>query len=1777
MKKISIFLVTLLMLLVLVFNVKAQDIHPSNATWPTYRMEIRNDTLISDRVYEFDLFIKCNSTVDLKLNQIQLGFIYNLGVINGGVILTPTTSQSELIATYSSGAWSVNSNATYAHIRKAFNTSPGLSGFSTLTYAEGWKKLFRIRLENTVAFGQAKPNFNFLLTSITGFTKTSLTAYVGTTSTSITTSNPNPTITAWHINSNLNNPLFNVLPSKYNVSGTGSYCSAGLPVTLSNSEIGVRYQLHKNGIAVDSARIGTGSSIIWQNQTEGVYTVVANRIATYLTDTMNGSASITVSSGTIGSISSIIGSNTVCQGQQNVLFSIPKVNNATNYKWEFSGLNYTFANNYIDTFAILNFANNAASGDLVVKAYDACGDSVSSALFALNVNGLPEIAGVISGSANASPLQSLIYTVPSINGATSYLWNYSGSDVSIVGNTNTVTLNFGASTTSGVLTVKGINSCGEGLVSNGFTINVSSIPAPAGTISGLSSVCPGQNNVMYKIPEIIGADTYLWEYSGTGVTIDSILGDTAFIHFAANATTGNLTVKGHNSFGYGNVSAIFSIIVKPLPASAGLISGNLNPCKNTTNNVYKVLPIANASSYIWTLPSGFNGSSTSDSIIVSLGSAAINGSIVVRGSNSCGVGDSSFISVNVNTIPSAAGIITGPSPVCQGANNLIYKTSIINGATTYLWSLPSGASGSSSSDSISVNFSNSASTGQISVRGQNACGLGIMSSFAVQLSPLPGNAGTITSKLNVCQGQIDTLSIPAVSNVSSYVWTLPLGTTISGSSTLNKIIVNYGNNAVSGNITVKGQNSCGFGNSSTKSVTVNPLPSIPDTIFGISNACKGQSGFVYNVPITLNASSYVWTLPNGATGSSNTDTIIVGFPSGAVSGSISVKGQNSCGFGPIRTKSIIVNDSLHTSNLIVGLNNVCRGQNGISYSINPISGATSYIWTLPNGATGNSNTNSILVNFESSAVSGVITVKGINNCFESNVVSLPINVGFVPDPAGIITGLSTVCNGQNSIVYKVPPIYGATSYSWSLPNGVIGSSIVDSIVVSFNTLNPTIVISVKGVSTCGLGAVSEKNITVNPLPASSGVITGLSSVCEGQNNVVYKVPSIQNAVSYVWTLPNGVLGSSTTDSIVVSFPLLANSGNITVKGLNSCGFGGISSKLVNVNKLPQTVTTINGNSNPCQGLTNVSYSVDSIPYATSYVWTLPNGASGISTTKTIFVNFANNAISGNITVKGENSCGFGPLVTKPITISNLPSAAGLITGLNSVCQGQNTVTYKVPSINNATSYSWILPLGATGVSATDSISINFTSFAVSGKIIVKGQNSCGFGDTSSIYINVNPLPANAGTITGAALICKGQTNLTYSVPTINNATDYIWTFPSGFSLVGSGNNDTIVLNTNMSAVTGPITVKGQNACGFGNQATKNITVNSIPSAPGVIAGNDIVCQGSQNQSYSVNSVSGATSYTWSLPFGASGISTSNNILVGFSSSATSGNIVVKANNVCGSSDTTYKLITVNSPAASAGTITGPTAVCAGATNQTYTVPAIAGATSYTWTLPAGLTGTSTTNSISVDFANNAVAGSISVYGSNSCGDGAPSSLAFTINTVPDAAGTITSVGGDSIVAAGTKTYTVPAISGATSYVWTYSGTGATITGTTNTVNITFVAGFTNGSLTVMGQNSCGNGTVSPAYVITNYVGVDDQNANSLSYSIYPNPTKGKISVEINGVSEKLELQVCNLQGEIIKVQKLANNKQSQTTEIDLSNYAKGIYFVKIINNNFVKVEKVVLQ
>jgi hypothetical protein len=105
-----------------------------------------------------------------------------------------------------------------------------------------------------------------------------------------------------------------------------------------------------------------------------------------------------------------------------------------------------------------------------------------------------------------------------------------------------------------------IVTANRGLIANFSCI----LPSPAGTITGTSSVCQGQNTVNYLVPVIANATSYDWEYTGTGATLNGN-SNSISISFAENATSGNLSVKGSNVCGSGPVSENFPITVNALP------------------------------------------------------------------------------------------------------------------------------------------------------------------------------------------------------------------------------------------------------------------------------------------------------------------------------------------------------------------------------------------------------------------------------------------------------------------------------------------------------------------------------------------------------------------------------------------------------------------------------------------------------------------------------------------------------------------------------------------------------------------------------------------------------------------------------------------------------------------------------------------------------------------------------------------------------------------------------------------------------------------------------------------------------------------------------------------------------------------------------------------------------------------------------------------------------------------------------------------------------------
>ncbi len=1644
-----------------------------------------------------------------------------------------------------------------------------------------------------------------------------------------------------------------------------------------------------------------------------------------------------------------------------------------------------------DTTKLLTFDLPNNTYTWYVKAYDIAGTFTGSNTYTLTVNDPLPNQSVKPTGTNAFCIDpaNTDYTTTGANNATSYIWEITPSNAGIITGTGlTATIDWdNLFTGTAQIRVKGHNGAGDGMFSEPITVNISPTTI-AGSVSGSGNICQGTSTGTLTLSGHTGS-VIKWQKRLENNSIWSDIADTTE-HYSEIATLGGNWIY-RAVVQSGACSSKFSdsaiVVVNPLPSAAGTISGQINICQGQTSVTYKVPAITNATSYIWTLPTSAIGTSTVDSIIVNYSNTAVSGNIVVKGNNSCGIGDSSLLFI-VNNSPTPVTITPNISTICESSiqtlvasgGNITFGTDTTTNITTDYPSPYSNywggakhqilikaseltASGMQAGyDISSVSFfvksvgttytgnlnnfridmghttnttlnSSSFISGLINVFPASNVAISIgaithtfatpfiwdgISNIVIQTSYSNGNVGTANDFVemkNSNPGFVSTnwyradgatassiLSalIPSGSgnarpnmifnNKAAITWS-PItelytnsNATIPYTSGANATTV-YAKPTTNITYTATATSQAGCSSSGTTSLTVNPLPDAAGIITGLTTVCKGQISVTYKVPAIANATSYIWTLPNGATGTSSVDSIVVNYLNTATSSNITVKGNNSCGNGIVSNLAITVNSLPLSPGTISGPINVCQGQSSVTYTVPQIANATSYIWTLPIGATGSSTSNSITVDYLTLPISGNFVVKGVNMCGIGDSSILTINQNYpIIGAVGSINGANIVCQGQNGVTYNIPTITNATSYIWTLPNGVIGSSISNSIAVNYSKTVLSGNIVVKGINACSISDSAFIAITINPLPNAAGTITGLAALCQGQTSVTYKVSPIANATSYIWTLPNGAIGTSTVDSIIVNYPSAPFSGNIVVKGNNSCGIGDSSLLAVTVNYNPSPVTITPNISAICEssiqplvasggtinfnlmnelfnGLTS-SFSTGAVtgtPSATrnttyyseggsSYLFKTISTYADVNFTMTNSINltgltsailtfnhicatqagydygyvqystdngsswssFPTSSYSGTGTLKNSvvsfDKSSYANWGTQFISSSSTPGASPATSlwkteTINipavALTSNQFKIRFRLTTDGSYNYYGWLIDnvnINGTHITSTtwspitelytnSNATIPYTTGTNATTVYAKpttnitytatATSQAGCSSSGTTTLTVNPLPVAAGTITGLSNVCKGQISVTYKVPAIANATSYIWTLPTGAT--GTSTVDSIIVNYTNTAVSGNITVKGHNTCGDGSVSTMSITVNQLPIAAGTITGLSTVCQGQTSVTYKVPPIANATSYIWTLPTGATGTSVVDSIIVNYSNTAISGNIVVKGVNACGISDSAFIAITVNPLPVAAGTITGLTTVCQGQTLVSYKVPPIANATSYIWTLPSGATGTSTVDSIIVSYSNTAISGNIIVKGNNSCGDGDSSFIAITVNPLPAAAGTIT---GQSNVDQGSNDieYSVLPINNATSYIWAYSGTGATITGTTNNVTISFSIQATPGILTVKGHNDCGDGVISPNFPISlsNGINIIDK---SLIYSIFPNPTNGIVTIKIDGLTGNLDLQILNIQGKVIRTEEIINNKQSYTQDIDLSIYPKGIYLVKLINNNFAKVEKIVLQ
>jgi hypothetical protein len=502
--------------------------------------------------------------------------------------------------------------------------------------------------------------------------------------------------------------------------------------------------------------------------------------------------------------------------------------------------------------------------------------------------------------------------------------------------------------------------------------------------------------------------------------------------------------------------------------------------------------------------------------------------------------------------------------------------------------------------------------------------------------------------------------------------------------------------------------------------------------------------------------------------------------------------------------------------------------------------------------------------------------------------------GYGSNSALSVSGTITheTCPGGNDGAIVLTVTGGVSPYAYFWSNGSAVSSLS-------NLTTGTYTVTV----TDGNGLTSSASFTLNVLnqpPAPLSNIIGSPSVCAGSSNITFTVPASLGATNYQWTIPANttIVSGNGTNVLVVNFASNFTAGILCVTASNVCGTTApMCLNLVANSSVPSIPSTIIGSAQGVCGLTR-SYSVTNVANVT-YLWTVPVGATILSGqgTNAVSIQYSTSFVSGVLSVVASNVCGNSNARTK--TIYGKPAKPTAVNGPNLFCV-TDTVVFSTNVVFGSSSYHWTVPSGLVILNGngTNSITVTGNGTNAQGDVCVRTQNTCGNSGYRCLTVEAMASLSSIGNITGTA---NGICGLTKNYSVVNlPGINYSWTVPVGATInSGQGTNAVNVTFNNIFS-SGDIIVSATSLCG--SAVTSFKTLYGRPSSPSTITGPSNPCFNGQSIMYTCSVSAGASSYTWTIPAGASLISGqgTNSILLNFTGSI--GNVLalkVKAINSCG--------------------------------------------------------------------------------------------------------------------------------------------------------------------------------------------------------------------------------------------------------------------------------------
>ncbi len=1074
----------------------------------------------------------------------------------------------------------------------------------------------------------------------------------------------------------------------------------------------------------------------------------------------------------------------------------------------------------------------------------------------------------------------------------------------------------------------------------------------------------------------------------------------------------------------------------------GSVSGSSIVCTSGGTVNFSTASILGAS-YTWTLPSGWIGKSSTNTITVTPNGNS--GNITVTPSQSCGALATRTIAVTSSaSVPNTPGIIVGPTTVCLSSTNLTYTIDKVANASKYTWTIPAGWSIVSGADSATIilNGSASAGNGTISVVANNGCGASSSSTLNVTVANTAGsNAGISTGGLSVCSGTNVSLSNSVSSDIVNWQSSSDGGITwvnISNSASQNYTVSKATISALYRTIIKSG--SCDIAFSTPTAVVVNAMPGI--SYQPSDNTICSGSNFTFSVVATGAGLTYQWQVStDGGTTYANISN--TGIYKNATTANLTLTNV----IASAKYKCVItgtcssVTSNIATLTISTSATPVIASQpadisicKGVTTPLSTNATGTNLVYQWYSNAS-NSNTGGTLITgatlpiYAASPTTSTYyyckitsTCGGTSNFVSTNAVQVSVT-NLVPVEVRLTASPSiNLCPGiVTNVTFSATPINGGTPvYRWMINNVLISGATTNTYTNSALNDKDVIAVNITSSEACAMNNPANAALTII---VASPNITGTTSVCVG--NTTQLTGEGTPASSNAWMSTNESVATVNSNGEVTG--VSAGTTTIIYTTITGC----TNSVTITVNALP-TVASIGGLDAVCIGstITLSNSTVGGSWISSDLTIATVNSSSGVVTgvaagTSTISYRTATdsdthcfNTITKSVTVVG------------PANITDQPS-----TSFQSLCLNATPTNLSI-TVSGSVTYQWYSNIsnsntgGTLIVGATTATYTPVTSSLGTLYYYCIVTNTTGCTVTSNVSGAINVISSSISfTTQPASNVCKGAL-VTYATQT--GQTDYSWSLPGTLNTdytieaggVTSSDNTVTLKWLTISAKT--VTVKYTNTGGCGGINATAASNTTTPVAPPTISSQSTstqtVCQNSSVSAISVT-VSGS-GYLYQWYSNANNSNTGGTYISGANSSSytplssSAGTLyyyaVVTNSSGCSvNSNVSGAIIVTAAPSITAQPSTTPETICSSATATALSVTADAGSgtiSSYKWysntsnSNSGGTLLTTNTKSSTSDTYTPASSGALYYYvvvtNSNTCTGASNASGLITINAVP---------------------------------------------------------------------------------------------------------------------------------------------------------------------------------